>query len=208
MSEQNQIGTDGRSVWIGVALILSLAINTFFIGTYVGGRAFERTQESGWEEGAGLRGGPGRGPGHLPVPSELDPRQFVRLLPDDARDEARQILDDRGPEIRELLDASGAARYAAYDLLQQPEFDRPAIADAFAVSRAADQELIEEIHAMVVEIMAGLTPEQRAAVEEQMDDHLIDRSERRERFRRRHEGRRDGRREGRGDPFRDRDRRP
>ena len=196
----------GRTLWIGVALVLSLAVNTFFLGTYVGGRA----HNEGWVGGNPSHMGPNgpRGPegpeSSFPFPREFDPRFLARILPDEAQDEAMGVLQSREPEIRALLDAAGAARHEAFAHMHGEEFDRDAMTEALAKSRAADLELSEAVHATVLEVLAGLNQEQRAALQDRMDERYQDRRERRERFR----GRREGRDDRREERHRDRDQRP
>ena len=169
--------------WLGLGLVLSLALNMFFIGTAVGGRA----ASEGW---AARRGGhfgaemPMPPPRHHRGGPNLDPRAFARMLPESARDDARTAFEARAPEIRELFGAAMEARAAMLDAMRTEPFDSVALVEAMAASRAADEAAEAAIHNMVAEIVAGLSAEERALIGQDLRERFPEFHERRERRRR------------------------
>lgn len=192
MSEQTSNSGGGTSVWLIFGLVVSLALNTFFIGAMVGGRASSER----WAEWIGRQGGPepSRDWGQGRHGGSFDPRDLVRVMPDSARDDAIAILEDQGPAIREMLQASGEARFAALEAMRATPFDVEALDTAFAQSRAADEELLGAIHGTMRDMVAGLTPEERAYMVEQLDERVPDFH-----HRGRHRRDREGRHRSRGD---------
>ncbi len=181
----------GGRLWLGVALVLSLAVNTFFVGIGVGRRA----HTEGWTHNMHERmteehlSGSEVPFGHFPTSFHLDPRHLGRALPEgEARDRAVAIMEVHQDRIRELLDEAGAARFEAIETLRADEFDEDALAEAFAVSRAADDAVAAAVHALVVEMTSSMSPAERAVMEERMGQRMRDHQRRREHFERRRDG--------------------
>ncbi len=167
MSERSK----SSALWLGLVLVVSLAVNAFFLGHVVGGRA---TSEQ-WGPRIGSRLGlehPGDPRGGMPP--ELDPRRLGRMLPESAREGARDILEARGPRIRNLFEQAAIARIAAYDLIKAEPFDRAALEDALARSRAADEAASAAVHDVVAEIISGLSPEERASLGDDLANRFPD----------------------------------
>ncbi len=170
MSEQSTKPSGGTSIWLIFGLVVSLAINTFFIGAMVGGRAStERwtdwiSRHGGMEHGD--RFGEGR-PGGM-----FDPRDLIAVLPESARADAIAVLEDQGPAIREMMRASGEARFASLEAMRASPFDAAALDAAFAESRQADMALLVALHEAMGEIVTDLTPEERAHMIEELDERV------------------------------------
>ncbi|WP_304072878.1 periplasmic heavy metal sensor [Maricaulis maris] len=143
--------------WI-IALVGSVLINGALAG-YVVHRTADgpRWQMPSPEtREVGRRAGPGSRQG-------FDLRSFVDALPDEARAEARArlrdaFLDMRGPgrdamDVRRELDA----------LLVAEEFDAEAVADAMARMHASQRAIEMQIETIVLDVVAGLDAETRAA---------------------------------------------
>lgn len=216
MSDEQQTPSRGLNFWIVAGLALSLAANAYFIGTYVGARAYHHR----WFEnvdGPPMGGDFRPGPDMLAV-NQFDLRELVMMLPESAQDDAIATLESHRDDVRDLFIASAQARMMSLSAMQAEAFDADALEDAFARSRAADQALFEAVHGSIVEIVADLTPEERAAMLARLEERVPDRwhdmphrglerfhdrppfGERREEF---HE-RRDERREDRREEFRER----
>ena len=182
------------AMWLGVALLLSLAVNTFFVGLVMGSRA---TSER-WVDRIGSRLGLAH---HVDprglhgMPPALDPRHIGRVLPESAHERAREIFEARAPEIHGLFEEAAIARVTAYDAMRAEPFDREALEAAFTASRVADQAAAAAVHDLTAEIVSRLTPEERAAIETEIGHrfpemhHWRDRRDHFERMRERRERR-------------------
>jgi len=177
------------ALWLGIGLVLSLAINTFFIGLAVGGKLTSDRWTDGMRDRLGLEAGPRGGP-HQGMPPDLDPRALTRMLPESAREEIRGLLAERGPEIRDLFENSMRTRAMAFDAMRAEPFDQAALVEAFAASRQADSTANQAIHDLTVEIVAGLTNEERAQIGTDLGQRFPDMHERRDRRERRRDQRR------------------
>lgn len=178
MSDQPRSGNP--AIWLGVALVLSLVVNTFFIGLMVGGRLTSERWASGLHDRFGAEAGI-EGFGRFGMPPDLDPRAMTRMLPESARDEARAMLEARGPEIRNLFMASMEARGAALDAMRAEPFDRDALSTALATSRDADEAARAAVHALTVDIIADMSPEEREQIGMDLHERFPGRHERHER---------------------------
>jgi len=188
MSERSQLPKlpGGITPWLGAGLVLSLAINAFFVGIVVGGKGAADRWDIRLADQLGMeaRHGP---PGRIGGAPDLDPRSFARMLPDSAREDARAIIEVRGPEIREHFRAAMEARLATFEAMRADPFDRDALVQSLAASREADAVAETAVHSLVVEIVAGLSPEERAQIGEDLGDRFPEyheRHQRRDRLRR------------------------
>jgi len=180
MSDQSPIS---KAPWLAAALVLSLAVNTFFVGLVVGGKA----TSDRWAERLGVEmpfGGPG---GHHRPPVDLDPRSFTRMLPESAREDARVVLEARREEVRELFRSAGEARASTFEAMRAEPFDPEALTEALSASRAADEAASAALHSMMVEIVSQMNAEDRAQIGADLHERFPDMHERRERRERRRE---------------------
>lgn len=193
MSDQPRSGIP--PIWIGIALVASLVVNTFFIGLMVGGKLTSERWVDGVRDRFGAEAGM-EGFGRHGMPPDLDPRALARMLPESARDEARAMTEARGPEIRDLFMASMEARGAALDAMRAEPFDRDALATALATSREADEAARAAVHELTVDIIAGMSSEEREQIGMELYERFPGRHDRHD-WRERHHERhfdRDGRR--------------
>lgn len=185
MSDQ-QTRTGNPMIWLGAALVLSLVVNTFFIGLMVGGKLTSERWASGLRDRLGAEAGI-EGFGRFGMPPDLDPRGLTRMLPDSAREEARVKLEARGPEIRDLFVSSMEARGAALDAMRAEPFDPDALAAALAASRVADEAARTAVHELTVDIISDMTPEEREQIGTDLHERFPGRHEHHEWRDRRHE---------------------
>jgi len=184
MSDQPRSGNP--AIWLGVALVLSLVVNTFFIGLMVGGKLTSERWASGWRDRIGAEAGVD-GFGRHGMPPDLDPRALARMLPQSARDEARAMTEARGPEIRDLFMASMEARGAALEAMRAEPFDRDDLAAALVASREADEAARAAVHGLTVDIIADMSPEEREQIGMELHERFPGRHERHGWRERRHE---------------------
>lgn len=184
MSGQPRSGNP--AIWLGVALVLSLVVNTFFIGLMVGGKLTSERWVSGLSGRDGMAMGID-GFGRFGMPPDLDPRAMTRMLPESAQDEARALLVERGPEIRELFITAMEARLAALDAMRAEPFDRDALAAALVASREADEAARAAVHRLTVDIVADMSPEEREQIGMELHERFPGRHERHDWRERRHD---------------------
>ena len=164
-----------RQKWILGGLIVSLAINLFVVGAY-----------------ATFRIGSHRGFG-----GEM--RAIVHAVPDDARKELRKKFRARRGEMRDLRDmasreTAGALKNLAAALRQEP-FDKDAAAAILdrAQSRVVDsgERVLRRGWGDVVDILGGLSLEERRELAEALGEASEEIGERRKRWQERRRERRD-----------------
>lgn len=157
----------GIGLWLGAGLVISLAVNMFFLGLIMGGRL----SSDRWADRLGERAGwLGEGP-HRGGP-DLDPRSLTRMLPESAQGEAQALFEANRVELRTLFGESLAARAAAYDAMRADSFEREALEEALAASIAADAAARSAVHDLTVELIADLTPEERARIGEDIEERF------------------------------------
>jgi len=171
------------ALWLGIGLVLSLALNTFFIGLATGGKLASDRWANGLRDRLGIEAGMRGGP-HQGMPPELDPRALARMMPDSAREDVRGLLAERGPEIRDLFENSMRTRALAFDAMRAEPFDQAALVEAFGASRQADMAAEQAIHELIVEIVTGLSSEERAQIGTDLGQRFPDMHERRRERRR------------------------
>ena len=111
------------------------------------------------------------GPGELPrheregafLRGPFNPRAFIEALPEDRREEARESLRESLPEMRPLFREAGQARRAVEDAMTASDFDADQVAAALGEARAARDAIEAQGERTVLEIVAGLDPEDREA---------------------------------------------
>lgn len=129
------------------ALILSLVINVFLIGTVCGGvmrwRSIEHTVSA------------------VAAPRGL--RFAAATLSDARKQQFRQTLKEtrRDPAMRELAGAAREGRRQVVAALRAPQFDAKALDAALAQTRQADFALRADIEGAVVRFASTLTPDER-----------------------------------------------
>ena len=106
------------------------------------------------EHGRGPRGGPGDG---------FDMRSFLFALPQEARAEARARLREGFEEMRPLIEENRGARARLETLLVAETLDQDAIAAELAGMREVRLMLELHLESVVLEIVADMEPEVRAA---------------------------------------------
>lgn len=135
---------------------LSLALNLLVIGAIAGAAL-----RYGGDRGAGVKGPPG-------IHSYGAP--FVRALPREARRAFHRELRSRGGL------PSRADRRAVYDemalLLRQDPFEPEAIRDLLARQQQVAQGVQQQAHEAWLALVTRMTPAERAAVAERLQDSL------------------------------------
>lgn len=106
------------------------------------------------ERRRGGRGGPADG---------FDMRSFLFALPDEARDEARTRLRAGLEDMRPHFEANREARQRLEALLVAETLDPEAVSAELAEMRAAREVLELNLERVVLDIVADLDPEVRAA---------------------------------------------
>jgi len=143
--------------WI-IALVGSVLINGALAG-YVVHRTADGPRwqmPSPDEREAGRRGRPNARQG-------FDLRNFVEALPDEARGEARRRLRDAFSELREPGFETMDIRRELDALLVAETFDAEAVADAMEQLHVRQRAIEMRIEAVVLDVVAGLDAETRAA---------------------------------------------
>ena len=108
---------------------------------------------------------PGHGPDHLP-----NPRHLREVLDEARRTEVEAILQRHRPRVRATFRPLRDARERAHAAMHAEPFDAAALERAFAELRARDAESAMAVQAMLAEVAAALTPEERARMAELMPE--------------------------------------
>ncbi|HWA02247.1 MAG TPA: periplasmic heavy metal sensor [Rhizomicrobium sp.] len=137
----------------GVLLIASLCLNVALIGLVA--IALLRIGEHPMEPRGHRR--------------ELGPQAVMRMVPAE-RDKIRPIVAAHRPRLRELRSAAMRAREESVRLLGADTFDAAAFAQSLAAVEGADAALQSEIVKVTAESVAVLTPKERQAVAEKMQN--------------------------------------
>lgn len=137
-----------------VALLLSLALNLALL-VFVG-----------WHHGPWRDDGRGR---HAPpLPHLFDVRALRRVIPPERADVLKPIFEAHRPEMRTRLHELFAARGDVRRAIAAEPFDRAQLESAFARLREADRATAEEAQAMLAELLAVATPDERRKMSELM----------------------------------------
>lgn len=167
MSQDNR-----KSFWESKSLlILSLALNIFFVGTVVGGfvvghRIHERTQA--------VRHAP-------PIHTFGSPRKLMRHLEPEDREVMSKLMRSEMEEMRPRLKEVGNLRHKAMETLKADPFDARAAEKAFADLAIAEAKIHEESSQTMVKMLEALPKEKRAEVVRRMHEHRRDRHRKGER---------------------------
>ncbi|MFP3942793.1 MAG: periplasmic heavy metal sensor [Alphaproteobacteria bacterium] len=148
--------------WLIGALAVSLAINAFVIGAFVGER---------W------RGAPHR---HFEFSDRywLSPlhgysiRRLGGLMEAETRAKLREVARPHRAQLKLLLAEAAEARLDALDAMTAPEFDAEVLEQAFARARDAETAAVELTQEIIAEAAARFTPEERAAVHEALRQRM------------------------------------
>ena len=141
------------SKWLGIALLVSVAVNLALAG-FLAGRM-----------------------SHGPTPVMLDPSlslfRVVRELPQDRRERFRPILREHFDSIRgDLRRMRRAQRNINTSLAQEP-FEPRALSSSLDTFRSALLDLQEDNHALLVRVAGSMSPEERLALRDVMTRHRI-----------------------------------
>jgi uncharacterized membrane protein len=139
-----------NSMWVKIALAVSLALNLFVIGAGVGAE-FQRHRMVQMRV--------------APVPGNPMMRAGDGLPPDQ-REAYRMRMRQAGLANQPLLAANRAARDKVADAFSAPTFDADAATRALAASRDAENTARAQLENAVVEFAKGLTLDQRKVLAE------------------------------------------
>jgi uncharacterized membrane protein len=135
------------NVWI-VLLLVSVLANGVLIGA--GARSWFGDKAAREEILEARRGG-------------FQLRAFVEALPEDERRAARAQAREARQELRGLIRDVALTRRAAAEAMLAEPFDQDAAAEALAQAREARAALERATETRILEIAAGLEPEERRA---------------------------------------------
>ena len=133
---------------MGLILVLSLAVNLFFVGL-VAGRILSP------------HGGP---PPFVPTAMFGGPGGAYEGLGVDYRNRAFRKLEDRSGELRGQFSSLREAREAVTEAMLAEPFDRDRLAEAFAELRAASEQTQASLHELLADTAEGLPAEERQSL--------------------------------------------
>ena len=142
--------------WVGPALLVSLLINLFLVGTIATALFF----------GPPLP--PGAEPGRVPAPFFKMLHKDADGLPAGDRAAMRRIMIEQFPLSKPHLAALETARRELADALGAPSYDAARVAAAFSKVDMVQAEISQATRAAMIQGFSRLTPEQRARVAESM----------------------------------------
>jgi uncharacterized membrane protein len=142
--------------WVGPALLVSLVVNLFLVGTIATALIF------------GPPPPPGAEPGHAPAPFFKMLHKGADGLPPGDRAAIRKIMVEQFPLIKPHIIAIETARRELADAVGAPTYDPAKVAAAFAKVDLAQAELSQAARDAMVQGFSRLTSEQRARVAETM----------------------------------------
>ena len=152
-----------RSFWSrrsGVVLLMSLALNLVVIGA-IAGTAFVHSRGGGGGFGMGGFADPDAGPGGFGGPRAMG--GFMRTLPAARRDELRRAFFAERPRLWPLRRQLQQVRSELAGHIEAERLDRPAVEGAMQRLLVAEGELRRAQLALMGEMIAKLTPEERRA---------------------------------------------
>jgi uncharacterized membrane protein len=138
-----------RRRWLGLALVLSLAVNLFLVGILAGGW-LARGPAAGFD--------PAAGPASIP--------HMIRALPPTARDAALERFAERRRALRGQMTALRRARQSVYEALTAEAFDRAALEAALGDLREQVAALQAGLHEAIVAVAERLEAEDRREMAE------------------------------------------
>ena len=132
---------------LALALTVSVALNLFLAGAFVGG----------WitRDGAGLHPAAGG-----PAP-DYSVAEFIRALPPGALAEAERAVGARSGDVGSRIDGLRRAREAVIAALARQPLDADAVAAAFAELRLRSRDLQAALHEVVSDVAGRLGPADR-----------------------------------------------
>lgn len=141
--------------WLGIALVLSLAINAFAIGIAVTrviqARDFRR-------------------PNPPPVVDALaDSNRLLRGLPKDRRDELRRIVRDYRPKLKPHRDALDQARDALADAVAADPLDPSRLESALKAIQDARAGMRDTGRGLTIELITAMTAVERRELAGRME---------------------------------------
>jgi uncharacterized membrane protein len=136
-------------------LVISLAVNLFFIGAV----AVSAVTGHGFGIGFGAPHGPR--PWGMP-----NPRQLRGVLNDEGQQVLSTMLETRRDAFHANLDAMFAARQAVADALAAKPYDAAKVETAMAALREREAVMAASAQGMILELSAKLDDEQRGKVAE------------------------------------------
>jgi uncharacterized membrane protein len=145
----------GTIRWLGIALVLSLAINAFIVGTIatriIDIRSFRR-------------------PNPPPVVDALaDSNRLLRGVHKERRDELRRIVRDYRPKLKPHRDALDEARNALADAVAADPFDLPRVEAALKAIQDVRADMRDTGRGLTIDLIAAMTPTERKELAERMD---------------------------------------
>ncbi|MGI9384385.1 MAG: periplasmic heavy metal sensor [Methyloligellaceae bacterium] len=135
-----------RRRWPRVLLVLSLALNLLFVGLVAGALWVH------WNGGWG-------GPRHHAFAASV--RRLMKELPEDRRKTTQEILSRHRAELRPLRRAAHDARHAAFEAARADPFDADRLKERLDQMQGAEASMREAMAALALELMKGLTVEER-----------------------------------------------
>lgn len=137
--------------WLKLVAALSLVLNFAVIGLAAG----VALRADDWR---GHRG-------------SMSMRHLMRALPENISTERREQIERTREQVSALRRARSDARSAAIEEIGRPALDRAALEAAFGAMRASSLEYREASHRLMVEVISGLSDEERLALAKKMRDH-------------------------------------
>ena len=149
-------GPDRSAVrWLGIGLILSLAINAFIVGLIA-------TKAVKQREVVRRAGAPAL------VDALGDSRRLLRALPKERRKELRGIVRSYRPKLKPHRDALDAARDKFEAVLRAEPTDQAALTLALDAIQNARFAMRDTGRAMLTDVLAAMTPDERRQVADRL----------------------------------------
>ena len=152
----------GGGKTLQIALLVSLAVNMFLLGagavTLV--RSFghhEERQQHFFFAGRARE---------FPPPSLI-----LRVLPDDERARLDKIVGPKRQAMREAIIVAKRQRAAAFQAFGAQSYSATDMDARLKAMRAADVTAVNAVHDVLAELIDGLTPDDRAAIMEEIRAH-------------------------------------
>lgn len=128
-----------------------------------------------------LRSVPSSPPGHDSSLRLPDPHRMERLLPPERRQLVRATFQRHRESIHPHVHDLRRARRAVAGAMRTEPLEIDTLREAFATQREAEAATAREIHAMLIDLVQQLTPEERRALNKLMREGRRDRDGRRSR---------------------------
>jgi uncharacterized membrane protein len=146
---------NGTTRWLGIALVLSLAINAFIVGTIatriIDIRSFRR-------------------PNPPPVVDALaDSNRLLRGFSKERRGELRRIVNDYRPKLKPHRDALDEARNTLADAVAADPFDLPRVEAALKAIQDIRADMRDTGRGLTIDLITAMTPAERKDLAERMD---------------------------------------